>query len=96
MKVRPFFLLVALLLFAHLLSGPAAQAQVVVRANIGFPPPRPYYGPRYYYPPRPAVVYAVPPPVLLAPAPYCAPRPVYYAPRPYYGRRGRGYYGRRW
>ena len=80
-------------LFVLLLGSQVAKAQVSVTIGGGYP--RPYYGPRYYYPPRPAVVYAVPPPVIVAPAPYYAPRPVYYAPRPY-GYRGRGHYGRRW
>jgi hypothetical protein len=69
-----------------------ARAQVIVRGGYYCPPPRAYYGPRYYYPPRPAVVYAVPRPrrVVVVPAPYYAPRG-YCAPRPYY--RGPG---RRW
>ena len=92
----------ALGLFLLLLGSHAASAQVSVNIGGGYHP-RPYYGPRYYYPPAPAVVYAVPPPrpVIIAPAPYYAPRRVYYAPRPYYGYRGgyhKGYrgHGRRW
>ena len=88
-------MVLALVLGLLLVSSLAASAQVVVQGGI-FLPPRPYYGPRYYYPPRPAVVYAVPsPPIFIAPAPYYAPRG-YYAPRPYYGYRGRRHYGRRW
>ena len=79
-----------------LLSGHAASAQVSVHIGGGSYP-RPYYGPRNFYPPRPAAIYAVPPPsVVIIPAPYYAPRPVYYAPRPYFGFRGRGSHGRRW
>ena len=94
MRTKSLFLAFGLCLL--LLSSQAANAQVRVNVGIGYPP-RAYYGPRYY-PPRPPVVYAVPPPpVYYAPAPvYYAPRPVYYAPRPY-GYRGRGYgHGRRW
>ena len=99
-------LLFGMFLTFGLLGSPTAQAQVVVRGNVAIgPPPRTYYGPRpRYYPPRPAVGYAVPPPrpVIVVPAPVCAPAPyyvappVYYAPRPRYGYRGRGYHGRRW
>lgn len=88
------FLTLALLLL--LLGSQAASAQVSVRIGGGYSsPPRAYYGPRYY-PPQPTVVYAVPPSVLVVPAPYYAPRPAYYPSRPYYGYRGRGRYGRRW
>ena len=88
------FLTLTLLLL--LLGSHAASAQVSVHIGGGYcPPPRAYYGPRYY-PAQPAVGYAGPPPVLVVPAPYYAPRPAYYAPRPYYGYRGRGRYGRRW
>ena len=93
MKTKSLFLAFGLCLL--LLSSHAASAQVSVNIGGGYYP-RAYYGPRYHYPPRPAVVYAVPPPrVVVVPAPYYAPRPVYYAPRPY-GYRGRGHYGRRW
>ena len=81
-----------------LLASHAAAAQIVVRTGVSFgPPPQAYYGPRSYYSPRPAMVYAVPPPLVVVPAPYYAPR-AYYAPRPYYGYQGRGYQsrGRRW
>ena len=80
-----------------LLGSQAVSAQVSVRIGGGryYGPPQGYYAPRHYYAPRPAVVYAIPPPVVV-PAPYYAPRPVYYAPRPGHGYRGRGHYGRRW
>ena len=91
--------MLTLALFLLLLGSHAASAQVAVRGNISFGgPPRAYYGPRNYYPSRPAVVYAVPPPVVIAP--YYAPRLHYHAPapRPYYGYGGQGGrgYGRRW
>ena len=93
MRTKSLFLAFGLVLL--LLGSHAASAQVRINVGVGYPP-RAYYGPRYY-PPRPAVVYAVPPPVYYAPAPvYYAPRPVYYAPRPYGYRGGRGHYGRRW
>ena len=93
MRTNSMFLALSLGL---LLASHAAAAQIVVRTGVSFgPPPRAYYGPRFYYPLRPAVVYAVPPPVVVVPAPYYAPR-AYYAPRPYYGYRGRGHRGRRW
>lgn len=94
MRTKSLFLTLGLLLL--LLGSHVANAQVSVTIGAGGYYPRPYYGPRYYYPPRPAVVYPAPPPVIVAPRPvYYAPRPVYYAPRPYYYR-GRGYHGRRW
>ena len=85
----------AFALFALLLSGTTASAQVSVRIGGGYYPPRPvYYGPRYY-PPQPVIVappvYYAPRPVYYAPR-YYAPRPVYYGPRHGYGRGG----GRRW
>ena len=97
MQTKSLFFGLSLLLL--LLGSQAVSAQVSVRIGGGgyYGRPRAYYAPRHYYAPRPAVVYAVPPPVVIAPAPYYAPRPVYYAPRPaYYGYRGRGHYGRRW
>ncbi len=95
MRTNSLFL--TLCLFVLLLGSQAATAQVSVRIGLGYPPPRAYYGPRHYYAPRPAVVYAVPPPVVVAPGPYYAPRPVYYAPRPvYYAPRPYYYRGRRW
>lgn len=94
MRTNSLIFTLALLLL--LLGSQAARAQVSVRIGGGYyPAPRAYYGPRYY-PPQPIVVYAVPPPVLVVPAPYYAPRPAYYPSRPYYGYRGRGRYGRRW
>ena len=93
MNIRAFLLLGALLLAGQLVASRPAAAQVIVRVGPAYCAPRAYYGrPRYYYPPSPAVVYAVPPRVAV-PAPYYAPRPYYYAPRPH-GYRGR--YGRRW
>ncbi|MDB5270171.1 MAG: hypothetical protein JWP58_3211 [Hymenobacter sp.] len=97
MRTKSMFF--ALGLFLLLLSSQAASAQVSVNIGGYYGPPRAYYGPRYYYPPQPPVVYAAPRPVIIAPRPYYAPRPVYYAPRPYYGYRGHGYgrgHGRRW
>lgn len=93
MRTKSMFLTLGL--FLLLLGSHAANAQVSVTIGAGGYYPRAYYGPGYYYPPRPMVVYPAPPPVIIAPRPiYYAPRPVYYAPRPYYYR-GRGY-GRRW
>ncbi len=95
MQTKSMFFAAALGLL--LVGAQSAGAQVVIRGNIGaYGPPRVHYGPRYYYPPQPAVVYAVPPPaVLVVPAPYYAPHR-YHAPRPYYyGHPGRGH-GRRW
>lgn len=101
MRTTSWFLAFGLCLL--LLSSHTASAQVIVRGHVGaYGPPRGYYGvprgyhgPRYYRP-RPAVVYAVPPPaVVMVPAPYCAPRPLHYAPRPSYGPRHHGR-GRRW
>ena len=95
MRTKSIFL--ALGLVFMLLGSQAVSAQVSVRIGGGryYGPPQGYYAPRHYYAPRPAVVYAIPPPVVV-PAPYYAPRPVYYAPRPGHGYRGRGHYGRRW
>ncbi|MBF9236926.1 hypothetical protein I2I05_05915 [Hymenobacter sp. BT683] len=94
MKARSFRWLLALLFAGQLVVGSPARAQVVVRGGY-YAPPRVYYGPRYYCPLRPVVVYAVPPPrpVVVA-APYYAPRRYYAPPRHYYGSRGRGYHGR--
>lgn len=89
MKIRSFWLLLVLMGAGQVVASGPAAAQVIVRGSIFGPPPRPYYGPRYYYAPRPAVVYAVPPPRVVVAAPY-------YAPRPNYGYRGRGRHGRRW
>ncbi len=79
MRMKSVFLALSLLL----LGTYAAHAQVSVTIGAGGYYPRPYYGPRYYYPPRPVVVYPAPPPVIVAPPVYYAPRPGYYAPRPY-------------
>ena len=88
MRLQP--VLFALLLSLGVLGARSASAQVVINAQIG----RPYYGPRYYYPPVAPVVVAPPPPVVVYPRPvYYAPRPYYYAPRPRYYGRG---YGHRW
>ena len=54
MRTTSMFLALSLGL---LLASHAAGAQIVVRTGVSFgPPPRAYYGPRFYYPPRPAVV----------------------------------------
>lgn len=91
MQIRRSLLAFGLCLLG--LTSLPACAQVIVRGGV-YGPPHAYYSPRHAYPPRPVVVYAVPPPVVVVPAPYYAPRP-YYVPRPYYGSRGRGP-GTRW
>ena len=93
MRTKSIFLALSVCLL--LLGSQAVSAQVRVNVGVGYPAPV-YYGPRYYYPPRPAVVYAVPPPVVVAPPVYYAPRPVYYAPRPRYYAPRYGHRGRRW
>ncbi len=86
------------LVFLSFGAAAPAAAQVSVNVRTGSPfgygyyRPRPYYGPRYYYPPvAPVPYYApLPPPPPVVIAPYYAPRPYYYGPR----RGWRG--GRRW
>ncbi|WP_083322318.1 hypothetical protein [Hymenobacter lapidarius] len=92
MKTRSFLLLVALLFAGQLVASSPASAQVVIRAGY-HAPRRVHYAPRYYAPPRPAVVYAAPPRPVVVPAPYYAPRRYYAPPRAYHGHRG--HYGRR-
>jgi hypothetical protein len=65
------------------------------------PPPRVYYGPRHYAPPRayyrppPPVYYRPPPPAFYAPPPafYGGPRAFYGGPGPFYGGGPGPFYG---
>jgi hypothetical protein len=88
MKTRSFLLLVALLFAGQLVVSSPAGARVVIRTGY-HAPRRVHHAPRCCAPPRPVVVYAVPPSrsVVVVPAPYYAPRRYYAPPRAYYGRR---------